>query len=309
MKERLVVGIDIGGTKIAAAAIDAQGQILSRRVIPTEAERGFQDGVQRIVRLIEQVMADAHRRRADLDAIGIGCAGPVNPLTGTIDNPYTLPTWDGVNIVDALQRILNVPVGLENDADAAALGEYWLGAGQNASIVVMVTVGTGIGGGVILDGRVYRGVGGAHPEIGHLAITATGPECYCGLRGCWESLASGPAIAAAMRARAPERDPTSVTGASVLAEARRGDPTARAVVVRAAQVMARGVFTLINLYVPQVVVFGGGVMQAYDLFAPTIQEQIGRDTMAPVDRIELRKAALGTDAGLLGAARVALDRA
>jgi glucokinase len=321
-EEPVVAGIDIGGTKIAAAAVSAAGQVLSRAAISTEAERGFDDGLRRISALVQRVLEEAQVDPANLRAIGIGCAGPVDPVAGTIDNPYTLPTWDGVNIIDPLRATFGVPVALENDADAAAMGEYWLGAGRDGRIVVMVTVGTGIGGGVIVDGHIYRGVDGAHPEIGHLALDPTGPACYCGARGCWESIASGPAIAEAARAHGlspvgaglPGKDsgsdkpaPTLVTGERVVALARSGDPVAQAVIDRAAQATARAVFSLINLYVPDIIVLGGGVMEAHDLFEPAIRTLVERDTMAPVDRIAIRKAALGGDAGLLGAARIALD--
>lgn len=306
MSKRAVVGIDIGGSKIAAAVVSEQGQVVSREVMPTEAERGFEDGTRRIVALVDRVMVCAGLPRDQLCAIGVGCAGPVNPRTGTIDNPYTLPTWDGVDILTPLRAAFGVPAALENDADAAAMGECWLGAGRGGRIVVMVTVGTGVGGGVVIDGQIYRGTGGAHPEIGHLGIDPSGPECYCGIRGCWESLASGPAMAAAARATPSVGSPDQTTGATTVAAARAGDPTARAIVERAAQATARGVFTLINLFVPDVVVLGGGVMDAYDLFAPVIHETVSRDTMAPIAGIAIRKAVLGSDAGLLGAAHIAL---
>jgi glucokinase len=308
MVERIVAGIDIGGTKVAAAVVMDEGEVLGRDSMPTEAERGFADGLRRITGLLDRVLAGAGRQRSDLYAIGIGCAGPVDPLAGTIDNPHTLPTWDGVDIVTPLRAAFGVPVALENDADAAAMGECWLGAGQGGRVVAMVTVGTGIGGAVVIDGRIYRGAGGAHPEIGHLGVDPAGPPCYCGLHGCWESLASGPALAAAFLQQVPDRHPASVTGASVVAEARAGHSAAQRVVSRAAEVIARGVFTLLNLYVPDVLVLGGGVMDAYDLFAPAILALVARDTMAPVDRIAIRSAVLGNDAGLLGAARIALDR-
>ena len=307
MDERIVVGVDIGGTKIAAAAVSEQGTICSRDTMPTDANRGFDDGLRRMTGLIDRVLAGTGRPRDALDAIGIGCAGPVNPIAGTIDNPYTLSTWDGVNIVAPLRAAYGVPVALENDADAAAMGECWLGAGRGGHTVVMVTLGTGVGGGVIIDGRIYRGVGGAHPELGHLSLDPSGPECYCGIRGCWESLASGPAMAAAARTMMPERSPGSISGVSVVADARAGDPVARAVVDRAAAATAHGVFTLLNLYVPDVVVLGGGVMDAYDLFEPTIRALVSRNTMAPIDRITICRAVLGNDAGLIGAARIALD--
>lgn len=342
----ILVGIDIGGTKVAVAAVRSVlapgnrkalgggkagrehvlpalapvpdrpgsgegargGQILSRASMPTEADRGFVDGLHRIIALVQQVLNDAQVAPDDLRAIGIGCAGPVDPVAGTIDNPYTLPTWDGVNIVEPLQTAFGVPVALENDADAAAMGEYWLGAGRGGRVVVMVTVGTGIGGGLIIDGKIYRGTGGAHPEIGHLALDPEGPACYCGIRGCWESIASGPAMAEAVTRQMPGQAGGPVTGEHVVALARAGNPIARSVVERAAQATARGVFSLINLYLPDVVVLGGGVMDAYDLFEPAIRTLVARDTMAPIDRIAIRKASLGNDAGLLGAACVALDK-
>jgi glucokinase len=302
----IVLGIDIGGTKIAAAAVTPQGEIVSRATMPTQAERGFPDGLRRIEALLDEILAAAPEQVAPA-GIGIGCPGPLDPLRGTIDNPYTLPTWDGVNIVAPLRARWGVPVRLENDADAAAMGEVWLGAGRGGRTVVMITVGTGIGGALIVDGRIYRGVAGAHPEIGHLRIDAAGPECYCGLRGCWEAVAAGPAIEADARAHMPDRPPASVTAPAVVAWARAGDPAARAVVDRAAQATAVGVFVVLNLYMPDVVVLGGGVMEAYDLFEPAILDLVARNTMAPVERIAVRKAALGNDAGILGAARIAWD--
>jgi glucokinase len=301
---RIVVGMDIGGSKIAAAVVSEQGEILSRESIATQAERGFEDGLRRIEALLARLLA---RAPGKLAAIGIGCAGPVDPVRGTIDNPYTLPTWDDVNIVAPLRERFGVPVALENDADVAAMGEVWLGAGRGGRIVVMVTIGTGIGGAVILDGQIYRGIDGAHPEIGHQCLDPTGPPCYCGARGCWESLASGTAIASAARARMPAGVDASIDGAGVIRQARRGDPIAADIVACAAQATARAVFNLVNLYVPEIVVLGGGVMDAYDLFEPALRETLARDTMAPIAAIRIQRAALGNDAGIMGAARIALE--
>jgi glucokinase len=307
MSEPVVLGVDIGGTKIAMAVVTPQGEVLTRDAIPTAAEQGFDDGMRRITALAERSLSDDAVRGRHLAAIGIGCTGPVDPMQGTINNPYTLPTWDGVNIVDPLQDRFGLPVALENDADAAAMGEVWLGAGRGGRVVVMVTVGTGIGGALIVNGEIYRGVGGAHPEIGHHCIDPAGPPCYCGIRGCWEAMASGPAIAAAARERMPDRPAESITGAGVIALARAGDPIAEQVVARAAHALGLGVFNIINLYVPEIVVLGGGVMEAYDLFEPTIRQLVACDTMAPIDGIYIRRAALGNDAGILGAARIALN--
>jgi glucokinase len=306
-EKAIVLGIDIGGTKIAIAAVTQEGQILSRDTMPTEAHRGFDDGRGRIVALADAVLAQARCAGGALTAIGIGCSGPVEPFKGTIHNPYTLPTWDGVNIVAPLRERFGVPVALENDADAAAMGEVWLGAGRGGRVVVMVTVGTGIGGSIVIDGQIYRGAGGAHPEIGHHCIDPSGPACYCGIHGCWEAIASGPAMARAARERMPDRPPESITGATVIAQARAGNSVAQEVVARAARATALAVFNLVNLYVPDILVLGGGVMEAYDLFEPALRQVVTCDTMAPVDRIRIRRAALGSDAGVLGAARIAYE--
>ena len=307
MERPIVIGLDIGGSKIAAAVVDAFGRILARASIPTAAEGGFTDGLKRIGELLEQLFGQTGAVDR-LAAIGIGCAGPLDPLRGTIDNPYTLPTWDGVNIVRPLGERYGVPVALENDADAAAMGECWLGAGRGGELVAMVTVGTGVGGGVIARGRIYRGVGGAHPEIGHQCIDPAGPPCYCGIRGCWESLASGTAMALAAEARIPGFRAGEGGAKEVVTRARAGDPLATDIVARAARVTALGVFNLANLYMPEIIVLGGGVMEAFDLFEPAIRQVLDQDTMAPVERIRFCKAQLGGDAGILGAARIALDR-
>ena len=307
MEGPIAVGLDIGGTKVAGAAVSAQGEILCRETMLTEARLGFDDGLGRIIRLLRRVLAGAGCSDADLAAVGIGCTGPVDPARGTIDNPYTLPTWEGHNIVDPLRAAFGAPVALENDADAAAMGEVWMGAGQGGRAVITITIGTGIGGGIILDGRIYRGVGGVHPEIGHHCIDPSGPECYCGIRGCWESLSSGPAMAAAAQAQMPGRAAEAITGASVIADARAGHPIAQEIVSRAAQTTALGVFNLVNLYAPDIIVLGGGVMEAYDLFEPVIRRVVERDTMVPIGCIAIRKAVLGNDAGVLGAARIAFN--
>ncbi|HEV3137430.1 MAG TPA: ROK family protein [Pirellulales bacterium] len=193
------IGFDIGGTKIAVAAVDSCGAIAARALIPTEAERGFDRAVHRMAEAADRVLAEAGWSRADLCGLGVGCTGPVSAERGIINNPYTLPTWVDCDIVVQLQKVFDRPVYLENDADAAALGEYFAGSGRGVRQMVMLTLGTGIGGGVVIDGRVYRGTLGEHPELGHIPIDPQGPACYCGTRGCLEAIASGTAIAAAGR--------------------------------------------------------------------------------------------------------------
>jgi glucokinase len=193
----LAAGVDIGGTKIAVGLIDRSGAILAQTSFPTEAALGFERGVGRIIAAVDSLLGEIGHTRAALAGVGIGCAGPVHPGRGTIDNPHTLPTWDGVDIVSPLEAEFGLPAILENDADAAAVGEAYFGAGAGKRNVLMLTYGTGVGGGAVFDGRIYRGAMQTHPEFGHLPCEPDGPECYCGIRGCFESIASGTAISAA----------------------------------------------------------------------------------------------------------------
>jgi len=177
--EQAIAAVDIGGTKIAAGVVADNGKVLAAEKCPTEQQRGFPDAVDRIERTLRNCAARAH---ATIAGIGVGCTGPVYPFTGEIGDVEFLKSRKGANLVKALETRFGVRAALENDADAAALGEAFWGAGRGNRQVVFVTVGTGIGVGIVLDGRLYRGVDGAHPEIGHQVIDASGPQCYCGAR-------------------------------------------------------------------------------------------------------------------------------
>jgi glucokinase len=194
----LIGAIDIGGTKIAVGVVDGDGRIIDRAECPTAPERGSPDGLRRMTAMLRQTAA---RTGAELHGIGIGCTGPVDPFTGVLGTVDLLPGWQGGAIVAGLSEAFHVPVAMENDADAAGLAEAVWGAGRGKRRFLYVTVGTGIGVAIILDGALYRGVDGSHPEIGHQVIDASGSPCYCGARGCWEILASGPAMLAWARNR------------------------------------------------------------------------------------------------------------
>ena len=296
------IGIDIGGTKIALAAVGAGSRIVARESLPTAAERGFALTVDRIACAIRDLIERAGWAGRELAGIGIGCTGPVDPRAGTINNPYTLAGWDQCDIVSPLREAFDVPVYLENDADAAALGEGHAGSGRGAARLVMITVGTGIGGGVLMDGKIYRGAGGEHPEIGHLIIARDGPECYCGARGCLESVASGTAIS--------ERGSALGIGDSraVFARSAAGDSRARDIVQSAVAALSVGAWTLLHTFLPDCIVLGGGVIDdQYDLFAAAIRERIASATLVTGPQIRIEKAALGNDAGIIGAARLALS--
>lgn len=294
------IGIDIGGTKIAVGAVDAQGVIAARTEFPTESALGFGRAIRHITAAIDEVTTNADWRREELCGIGIGCPGPVNPKRGTIHNPYTLPGWDGCNIVNALNDASRLPVYLENDADAAVLGEAFAGAARDCGNVVMLTFGTGIGSGILVNGRIYRGVQDEHPEMGHIPVEPDGPDCYCGRKGCFESIASGTAITEAGRAN-DFRDSQHVFEAAAL-----GDPAAEKIVSRAVRATATAGWTILHTFMPERIILGGGIIDDhYEQFAAPIREAITVATMAPRQHLRVAKAQLGNDAGLVGAASLA----
>jgi glucokinase len=291
--------VDIGGTKIAVGAIDGTGRVLAREETPTAAARGFDDAMDRVTAML-------NRLRQQLDApmrgVGIGCTGPVDPFRGTIGEVDFLPGWKGANPVATLAARMHLEVAMENDADAAALAEAQWGAGRGRKSLICITVGTGIGAGLVLGGALYRGVDGAHPEIGHHVIDDTGPACYCGGRGCWESLASGPAIAARFALAAPDSRHQDLSTQRICELARAGDAAALAEIARAGRYLGIGIANLITLYVPELIVLSGSVMDSAELFLPTIREVIRRQCgLVPAERVELMPSMLRGDAPLIGA--------
>lgn len=293
-----IAAFDIGGTKIAAGVVDEGGAILSRRECATEAKAGFAQAMERVKQMLRGMAAEGH----GFDGIGIGCPGPLDPLTGVIGNVGTLPGWQGGNLIHDLEKEFGVRVAVENDADAAALAERAWGGAKDVENYIYVTISTGIGGGIILSGKLYRGAAGAHPEIGHQAIDPSGPMCYCGLRGCWESLASGLGIEAWMQERNPRT--VSISAKEICELAKQGDALARECMAREAHYLGIGLANLITLFSPDVIGLGGGLMQNSSLFLDDALRLVNRVcTQVPVEKTRVTLARLGTDAGLLGAAQ------
>jgi glucokinase len=294
----LIGAVDIGGTKIAVGVVDEHGQVLAHTQCPTAAERGPQDALARIIARLGETVSQTG---GTLAGIGIGSTGPVDPFSGTIGNVPFLPGWKDFELVRELSEAFGVLTAMENDADAAALAEAAWGAGQGANNFIFVTVSTGIGVGLIINGRLYRGVSGAHPEIGHHVIDPSGPACDCGAHGCWESLASGPSMAAWYNAATGQSSDAQTI--SQLAE--RGDPQALEAIAREGHYLGLGLANLITIFTPDAIALGGGLMQGRHLFWETIQDRI-RTTcgLVPYDQVRLVPAALGANAGLIGAACV-----
>ncbi|NWF70952.1 MAG: ROK family protein [Chloroflexi bacterium] len=307
----ITIGIDIGGTNIVAALVSSDGQVLARHTIATEAQRGPQSGMQRIGDLVETLLRETEKSR--VSGIGIGCTGPLDSERGRIQNPYTLPTWDDVPLVEALEARFGLRAYLIHDCAAAALGEHWVGAGRGARHMIYITIGTGIGAGFILDGRLHRGLGLLSGEVGHTVIDLNGPACYCGARGCWEMFAAAPAIARRAAERAPadslllrlaNRQRDAISARLVRQAADAGDPLANTIMDETAFYLGVGIANLMNIFAPEVVVIGGGVALSWDRFAPIATQTIhARSGMMPFARMKIVQASLGLNAGVTGAAR------
>jgi glucokinase len=302
-----VIGaVDIGGTKIAVGMVDDNGKVAAKLASPTNAQAGYANG---LARMIDMLRKTSRQAGVEVSGIGIGSTGMVDSRTGTFGDADFLPGWQGHNPVQDLAREFAVQVALENDGDASALGEAAWGAGSGKADfrLIYVTIGTGIGGGIIINRQLYRGADMSHPEIGHHVIDASGPHCSCGYRGCWETLATGPAMAARFNANAAEhrRYAKNLSAAQICELARGGDELAMRAVEREAFYLGLGVANLINLFVPDFIVFGGSVMKSADLFLERIRKLVRQGCrFVPAEKTELALASLGDDANLIGAARV-----
>jgi len=303
MASPLIGAVDIGGTKIAVGVVDASGKVLSKTQAPTDPDR-YSDGIDMIARMLRET---AKISGVELTGIGIGSTGPVDPMRGEFGDVDFLPGWRGQSPVKDLAEIFKVRVALENDGDAAALAEAGWGAGRNRSRLIYVTVGTGIGGGIVLDGKLYRGVDGAHPEVGHQVLDPSGPPCSCGFRGCWEALAAGPAMAAWLESHAPADYPhrQGITAKRICELAQQGDAVALQAIEHEAYYLGLGLANLINLFTPDAIVLSGSVMKSAPLFLDRIRAVIRSGCrFVPAEKTQLTLASLGEDTNLIGAARV-----
>jgi glucokinase len=299
----MVGAVDIGGTKIAVGAVRADGTIAHRSECPTEPHRGFSNTMDKVRYMLRNAVGIS----GNFDGIGIACPGPLDPYTGVVGNVGTLPGWEGGDLVAELATEFGVTVAVENDADAAALAEFNWGATQSTGTFIFVTISTGIGGGIILGGQLYRGVGRAHPELGHQVLDNSGPLCYCSARGCWESLASGTAMSNWMQERSPNSG--QMTAEQICDLAAQRDPLAMQAVTRHGYYLGLGLANLVTLFAPECIALGGGVMKSRDLFLEDAIRVVRKlCTQVPVERVHIVPASLGHEAGLLGAAQAWISR-
>ena len=315
-----VIAIDLGGTKIAAGIISDRYQVLAKECYPTLADEGVESVINRIVSAIEQTILPKGIALSQLYGVSIGAAGAVDLGKGIITLSPNLPGWRDIPLRDIVTERLGVKTWLVNDTNAAALAEHQLGAGQGISNLIYLTLGTGIGGAIIIDGKLYTGACGSAGEIGHMTVDVNGLGCNCGSIGCWETLASGTAVAREAIARVSRGERSSltevvagkienITAENVALAARGGDSLARDVINKAASYLGAGMVSLVNIFNPEMIIIGGGVVKMGDLLLSPAR-QIVKERAFPVSAaaVCIVPGQLGDDAGMLGAAIFAFEQ-
>jgi len=304
----LIFAADLGGTHLRAATVDRRGHIHSRFKQNTPQVADANGIVDAIVKAVHECDT------ADISAVSLVVPGTVKVEEGAVVKAPNLPCLDGFRLGDALSSRLDLPAILENDANAAAVGEMWQGAAVGCKTIICLTLGTGVGGGIILDGNLWRGVDGAAAEIGHMCVDPFGGvACTCGSRGCLEVFASATAIVRMTREASP-RYPDSVlqgredrTAKMIFEAGKAGDELALEIFRRMGMYLGIGLANLINILNPEMIVIGGGVMNAWDLFEKHMHQQVEERAFPSLAaRVKIVRAKCGDDAGLLGAARLAL---
>ncbi|MER8778529.1 ROK family protein [Mesorhizobium sp. M0977] len=310
---KVALAFDLGGTELRGALVERNGRVVARISAPTLAGAGSEAVIGQIISLAGRLLVE--RPQAEIAGIGVCAPGPLDPKAGIVIAPPTLAGWYDVPLLDILGRHFGLPVRLENDANAAALGEWRFGAGRGSGSVVFVTVSTGIGGGVVADGHIYHGRRGLAAEIGHMTITGEGDRCFCGAIGCFEAVASGTALGRhATRLTAPGDGSLlrrlsgdgNVSARHVVEAARAGDIRALELVEAEAKWLGIGFTNLLHLYSPDLIVMGGGLANGFDLLAPLVRGTVEARAMPAYRDVPIVQAQLGDQAGLVGAASLIL---
>jgi len=315
----LILGVDLGGTKILTAVTNSQGKMLSRDHSITPAKKGHEAVIQSILESAHRALDQAGVAISELGAIGVGAPGLSNPETGILFTSPNLPGWQDIPLRDIMQKRLGKKTFLINDANAAALGEFYFGAARGARNFIYITLSTGIGGGIVIDGKIYTGAIGAAGEVGHMTIDDEGPICNCGNRGCWETLASGTALAREAKHRIKEGVRTSileyaegdiekVTAQAIHSAAEQGDSLAKELIARTGYYVGVGLANLINIFNPELIIIGGGLSNIGDmLLEPAFKVAGERAYKEAFQAVRFASAELGRNSGVLGAAAFALQ--
>ncbi len=315
-KGNLSLAIDVGGTNIRVAVVDRSGAVLQRERELTQSHLGAKHAMARLSDTASRLMRAAGD--GQFAGVGVSMGSPVDPDTGTMYNPPSLPGWDGFSPKQALEESLHLPVHIANDATLGAVGEHAYGIGRGVENLVYVTVSTGIGGGVIVEDIPILGVDGFAAELGHMSIERNGPLCNCGNTGCLEAIASGTALANIANERLRQgaqsvmeamADGDGVRAEMVMGAAAQGDALARELVEQFAQDLGQGLANLLHIFNPQMIILGGGVCRDLHLFFAPLKAAIQRRVMAHIKvNIPVVASVLGDDASLLGAAHLVFER-
>ena len=309
-------GIDIGGTGIKAGVVDHENHILGQAYVPTGAQRAWQQVIPDIAKAAQEALQSAGLCGEAVGSAGVGCPGTIDAKTGTVVYSNNL-NWKDVPLAQALRRLLDVPVRISNDANCAALGEVCAGAAKGLQNVFMLTLGTGVGSGIILNGKIFEGGGPGGAEFGHTLLVENGERCTCGRRGCLESYASATALIRQAR-RAAEAQPDSLlctlcegdlsrmNGRIPFQAARQGDPAALQVVQTYTAHLAAGIANAVNIFRPQAVLLSGGISKEGTYLTDPLTERVKQEVFGGAASFlpEIRTAQLGNNAGLIGAANL-----
>lgn len=310
MEKKYVVGVDLGGTKIYTALVNLDGEIVKEVTVKTEAEKGDMVVLEKLLKTIDDVLENVNLD--EVRAIGVGSPGPLDVENGLIVYTPNLP-FKNFNIVKPIKEKYKIDTYLDNDANVATLSEFMFGAGKGSKNMVFVTVSTGIGGGAILNGNIFRGSTSNALEIGHMTVMQGGPRCGCGNTGCAEALASGTAIKKRAKEALDSKVDTSlrnyeeVTAQEVFVEAEKGDKVSKDILNDALSYLGIAIANIANSFDPDKIVIGGGVSQAGQIVFDMIEKEMDRRCLKTIyNNCKIEKAMLGGKAGVLGAAALAI---
>ena len=310
----MYIGIDLGGTNIAAGIVREDGKIVVQSSVPTLSQRPTDEIVKDMVFLSKQLIKDAELELNDIEAVGIGCPGTINFETGEVIYSNNIK-MEHYMLAKEFQKYLNLPVKIDNDANCAAMGEYIV-SGNNVPIFMFITLGTGVGSGLILNGKVFRGFNGAASEAGHITLVSGGEPCTCGKRGCWETYASVTSLIRQTKV-AMEKNPESlmheiakaegkISGRTSFDAAKQGDKAAQAVVKQYAQYVADGIVSVENVLQPDIISVGGGISREGEyLLQPVCEYAAANGFNKFMPKTKIVTAQSFNDAGIIGAAMIA----
>lgn len=311
------IGVDLGGTNIAAGLVDEAGKILAKGSVPTGRTRHYTEIIKDMAGLVQKLLDDSQIPLTDIHSIGVGSPGVPDTKNGVIIYNNNLG-FRNVNIRKELQQYFDLPVYVDNDANCATIAESIAGAGKGVAHMIGITIGTGIGGGIVANGKIYSGFNGAGGELGHVVIQAKGEPCTCGRLGCWEAYSSATALIRMTKAAAaahPESalntltggDPEKTDAKTAFDAMRMGDAVGIEVIDTYIEYFADGLANMINIFQPELIVIAGGVSKEGETLLAPLREKLKNRTYCPegIDRTEIKIAQMGNSAGIVGAAFIA----